>query len=278
MQVGPRHGGLLAALVLTAASWLLPIGPAHADDGKSPPTISEPSTGTYEGRIRISGRDHHTKKKDGDGTHKSSKTLTKKSTLTAKQLKAAYLVMCREAKEAGRPCEWIAPEKGKAEPAKMIIDLDGIARTLVSRIRIPSPAPQVGPDPSANEWKMAAVGYPLWLWSSGPSSVVDRVRAYGVTFTLRADWTSSRFSMGDGRSVSCTATKAWSQSVKPGAASPVCGYTYQTSSLPRGEYTLTSTTYWRITWSALGLSGAFPASFTGSRSLAVGELDALVVK
>ncbi|MFT4108456.1 hypothetical protein, partial [Propionicimonas sp.] len=197
---------------------------------------------------------------------------------TAKQRKTAYVVMCREAKEAGRPCEWIAPEKGTAEPAKMIIDLDAIARTLLTRIRIPSPAPQVGPDPSTNEWKMAAVGYPLWLWNTGPTSVVDRVRAYGVTFTLRAQWTSSRFSMGDGQSVTCTSTRAWSRGVSPGASSPVCGYTYQTSSLPHGRYTVTSTTSWRISWSALGLSGSFPASFTGNRSLAVGELDALVVK
>jgi hypothetical protein len=84
--------------------------------------------------------------------------------------------------------------------------------------------------------------------------------------------------MGDGHTVTCTGSTRYTSSVKPGSKSPNCGYTYLTSSLPKGNYTITSTTNWRITWSALGASGALPGSYSGSRSLPVGELNALVVR
>lgn len=224
-----------------------------------------------------SGKRVNGKKVNGSNGRGLRKVVSK---LTKEQIAAAYDVMCREAKEAGRRCQWVPPKKkGKpSSPTRIAPDLSAIARTLLTRIQLPDPTPQFGPDPSVNEWKMVAVGYPLWLWTAGPGTVTDRVRAYGVTFTLRATWTSSRFDMGDGHSVSCRETKAYSKSVKPGTASPVCGYTYATSSLPKGSYTVRATTNWRVSWSALGVSGTLPASFTGTRSLPVGELDALVVK
>lgn len=163
------------------------------------------------------------------------------------------------------------------DPKKAAIALDSIARTLIVRLQLPDPTPQIGPDPTANEWKMAAVGYPLWLWTEGPQTVTSRVQAYGVTFTLRATWVSTTFDMGDGHSVTCTSTRAYTDTVKAGSKSPACGYTYLKSSLPKGDYTVTATTNWRIAWSALGQPGSLPGSHTGSRSLPVGELNALVV-
>ena len=169
------------------------------------------------------------------------------------------------------------PSARRERAAVMAVNLDAVARTLVTRVQLPSAVPRFGPDPSVNEWEMAAVGFPLWLWTDSPVVVRDRVRAYGVTFTLEARWTSTTFDMGDGHQVRCTATKPYTSAVKPGTKSPVCGYTYQRASLPKGDYTVTATTNWQISWSALGMSGSMPASHTGSRSLPVGELHALVV-
>jgi len=163
-------------------------------------------------------------------------------------------------------------------PAKLMLDLEAMARTLVVRLQLPDPTPQVGPDPSVNEWKMAAVGYPLWLWTNGPRTVTSRVRAAGITFTLQATWQSTTYTMGDGHTLTCTRSTPYTPTVKPGAKSPDCGYTYQTASLPHGSYTITSTTNWRITWSALGASGSLPGTYSGSRTLPVGELNALVVR
>lgn len=194
------------------------------------------------------------------------------------EVAAAVEAMCREARDAGLSCSFGSSGKKAKRPAVRALDLGVIARTLLTRIQLPDPRPLVGPDPGVNEWGMVAVGYPVWLWTAGPRVVVDRVRAFGVTFTLRATWVSSRFVMGDGGAVTCTDTKAYSKRVKPGVASPVCGYAYTTSSLPKGDYVVTATTRWRVSWSALGVSGSMPASVTGSRHLPVGELNALIVK
>ena len=199
-----------------------------------------------------------------------------KETVDTERL-AAFELMCREAREAGISCDFTPAKKKDPQPEELALDLGAIARTLITRIQLPDPTPQIGPDPTANEWNMAAVGYPLWLWTDGPRTVTDRVRAYGVTFTLRATWTSSQFDMGDGRTLTCTTSHPYTSSVEPGAESPSCGHTYLTSSLPDGAYTVTATTNWRIRWTALGLSGSMPGSFSGSRSLPVGELNALLV-
>lgn len=193
----------------------------------------------------------------------------------SKRQLAAWVEMCRQT--YADSCTNL-PEARRAREEMAAINLTAVARTLITRIQLPSPAPRIGPDPSVNEWKMAAVGYPLWLWTDGPGVVTDRVRAYGVTFTLRARWVSTSFDMGDGHRVTCRRTQPYTGTVKPGTTSPVCGYTYSRSSLPKGHYTVTATTNWQVSWSALGLSGSLPASFAGTRALRVGELNALVVR
>ena len=157
------------------------------------------------------------------------------------------------------------------------VDPEDVARELVVQLQLPDPTPRFGPDPSANEWKMAAVGYPLWLWTDGPRQVSTTASRYGISFTLTANWRSTTFNMGDGNRVTCTDTKKYTTSVKAGAKSPKCGYTYAKSSLPKGKYRVTATTNWRITWNALGQSGTLPGTHSAGRDLPVGELNALGV-
>ena len=47
--------------------------------------------------------------------------------------------------------------------AQRVLDPNAVARELMVRLQLPDPTPQIGPDPEGNEWKMGAVGYPLWL-------------------------------------------------------------------------------------------------------------------
>ena len=190
---------------------------------------------------------------------------------------AAIVAMCREAPGGVCTDEPGTPAR-RLTPARLAISLSTVARTLVTKLQLPDPTPRFGPDPSVNEWKMAAVGYPLWLWTDAPTTVSDRVQAYGITFTLRATWQSTTFDMGDGHQVTCTRTRAYQPSTRPGTKSPACGYTYLTSSLPKGNYKVTATTNWQISWSALGRTGSMPGSHSGSWSLPVGELNALVVR
>ena len=74
----------------------------------------------------------------------------------------------------------------------------------VARLQLPLNAPKVGPDPKVNKWKMAAVGYPLWVWADGPTHVgpvSDSVA--GLSVSLDAQLTKTVFRMGDGQTVTC---------------------------------------------------------------------------
>lgn len=277
-----RLVGNLIALTLLVTLFALAAPMALADNGSDDRVkIEKPKEGTYTGRWngdRFEAKSAATAKQDE----------TKTPLAKAKPAKPIWVGQNDpRRREALGNCQRVSqdficytPGRKKAEPDKKKpqINLSAVARTLVVRLQLPDPTPQIGPDPSVNEWKMAAVGYPLWLWTGGPRTVTSQMRAHGVTFTLRATWLSTDFDMGDGHRVTCTSTSAYTTQVKVGAKSPDCGYTYLTSSLPKGNYTVTATTNWRISWSALGQSGSLPGSYSGSRSLPVGELNALVVK
>lgn len=271
-----RGARSLAVLSVSTVLMLVFAMPSRADSVD----IGEPGPGIYEGRWNRNPVDSPSSRERqpprGKGT-KLTRTIAMDRDLS-KRRGAAFVVMCREATEAGISCVSAPERRRRPSIGEAIVDLSSVARTLITRIQLPNPAPRIGPDPSVNEWKMAAVGYPLWLWTDGPGVVTDRVRAYGVTFTLRARWVSTSFDMGDGHRVTCSRTQPYQPAVEPGTRSPVCGYTYTRSSLPKGHYTVTATTNWQVSWSALGLSGSLPASFSGTRALPVGELNALVVR
>ena len=272
---------IVALLFGMLLGWFAPPPAALADGSDGDPNVQETGPGTWEGRVR-KAVDRDTRR-GSKATHKRGSTLKKnappKPHKLSKRELAAIEAMCREA--PGGVCDDSGPKataKNKLSPAKLVGGLNQLARTLIVRLQLPDPTPRFGPDPSVNEWKMAAVGYPLWLWTDGPTVVSSRVRAYGITFTLRADWQSTTFDMGDGHQVTCSRTLVYPSTTKPGRKSPACGYTYLTSSLPRGNYMVTATTHWRISWRALGQSGSLPGTHSGQWSLPVGELNALVVK
>ena len=173
------------------------------------------------------------------------------------------------------PEEEAAPKADTADANQP--DPARLARELVVYLRLPDPGPRFGPDPEVNEWKMAVVGYPLWLWTDGPRELSTHASRDGIDFVLSASWRSTTFDMGDGRSVGCTKTTKYSGSVRPGTRSPTCGYVYARASRPGHDYLVTATTHWTISWAALGQSGSFAGSYAGSRRLVVGELQALVV-
>lgn len=150
------------------------------------------------------------------------------------------------------------------------------ARAAVARLNIPMPVAQVGPNPTVNEWNMAAVGYPLWLWIDGPATHRVTVTEQGITITLVATRRTTGFNMGDGTTHWCGAMPPWTPAVAPGQPSPSCGHVYQQPSLPGGTYAVTATTRWDVQWAALGQSGTIPFERTGpATQLPVGEVVAV---
>jgi hypothetical protein len=153
-----------------------------------------------------------------------------------------------------------------------------VAREAVARLSLTAPTPTVGPPPSINRWKMAAVGYPLWLWVEGntnPAPVTDSSGPLSVSLDARV--ASISFDMGDGHTVRCADSGTrWTRSVPAGQSSPSCGYSYTRPSLPYGHYTVTATTNWVVDWNINGTRGTLPVTQTATTSLPVGELQVLV--
>ena len=148
----------------------------------------------------------------------------------------------------------------------------------VARLRLPLNAPKVGPDPKVNKWKMAAVGYPLWVWAEGPEHVgpvSDSVA--GLSVSLDAQLTKTVFQMGDGKTVTCTGGGTpYRKGVKAATPSPDCGHRYEKPSLPKGDYTVTAVAYWAVTWNVNGTSGVITVPRVASTPLPVGEVQVLV--
>lgn len=149
------------------------------------------------------------------------------------------------------------------------------AQQVVASLTLPEFTAEVGPDPSINRWKMAAVGYPLWLWAEGPTSLPTRGEAAGgLSVSVGAELTGVTFDMGDGHTVNCSgAGHRWSKenANKDGA----CGYRYTKASLPEGSYTVTATAHWEVRWSVGGDSGTVAMQQTSAREIPVGELQVL---
>ncbi len=150
-----------------------------------------------------------------------------------------------------------------------------MAVTLVTELQLPTPTPNFGPNPNNNEWKMLAVGYPIWMWTEGPTTMSTSASASGFTFQMTARWKSTTFHMGDGNTVTCSSMEKYSSSVKPGTPSPNCGYAYSKPSLPKGKYQVRAVADWDVTWSVAGFSGVLPAYNEASASIPIGELVAL---
>jgi hypothetical protein len=163
-------------------------------------------------------------------------------------------------------------------PGSQPITAGQAAAIAVARLQLPTISPGIGPSPDLNPWKMAAVGYPLWLWADGATHVgpvSDSVA--GLSVSLEADVSSLTFRMGDGHSVTCAGSgHPWTAAVEPGTKSPTCGYTYAKPSLPDGPYTVAAIANWAVTWTSNGQSGVINVPAVDSTELPVGELQVLV--
>jgi hypothetical protein len=151
------------------------------------------------------------------------------------------------------------------------------AIVAVARLHLDPPEPVIGPSPEINEWNIAAVGYPYWLWAEGnldPAPVSTTVA--DLTVRLDAHLESTTFDLGDGTRVTCTDLSArWTRAVEPAAPSPACGHTYTKPSLPKGRYTITAYSTWAVDWSVNGVGGTIPLYQQASTTVPVGELQVL---
>lgn len=158
------------------------------------------------------------------------------------------------------------PAPAPAPPAT--VTLEQAARREVTSLQLPTVPLSIGPDPAANEWGMAVVGYPLWLWVPPASGQTTTATVEGASLAITATPGPLTVDMGDGARVTCTTSTPLAPSVAAGTPSPDCGHAY----LVPGTYTVQASTTWTIGWSSNGTSGTFPLTTTSQRTIVVGEL------
>jgi hypothetical protein len=153
-----------------------------------------------------------------------------------------------------------------------------LAEQAVSRLALPSLP--VGISPTGGQM----VRVPTWLWID-PTQWTPRTATASVPgMTVTATATPSRvvWSMGDGASVTCAGPGTpWRPGDDSAASSPTCGHTYVTSSAaaPGGNYSLTATVTWVVTWTTSGGQGgtAVPLITVTASPVRVSEVSALVI-
>ncbi len=173
----------------------------------------------------------------------------------------------------GAPGATAAPRPSRSQVQTLV-------KTVIAKMQVPKPTIQVGPDPSVNEWKMAVVGYPLWLWTSEAPTQSTTTTEAGITLTLNATRTAVTFDMGDGSApLTCATATPYRKpaSMDHPEPSPDCGYVYQRPSLPTRSYTVTASAQWTVAWTGAGYSGTLPLQLTAQRPLPVGELQSVRV-
>ena len=148
---------------------------------------------------------------------------------------------------------------------------------LIARLEIPDPQIQIGPEPSLNEWNMAVVGMPYWLWTTEATSKSTTVSIANYSISMAARRESVTFDPGDGTaSITCTTMQPWTRDNLMQTA-PGCGHTYSQRNEKGTNFTLRARARWIIDWTALGYTGTLRMQTTATRDVHVGELQSVVV-
>lgn len=170
-------------------------------------------------------------------------------------------------------CYDVATPAPAPDGTVVAVDPAALAAQAVARLSVPAPSIVISPHPSDNQWGVSAVGLPLWVWADDPGPVASTVTEQGIEIAMQASRGSVRFDWGDGTSSVCNQMRPRPANIDPLTPSPDCGHTY----LRRGDYTITATAGWAVSWQALGQSGTLPLSSNATLAIPVREFQALVV-
>ncbi|MFE3998032.1 hypothetical protein ACFX43_04430 [Nocardioides sp. YIM B13467] len=142
----------------------------------------------------------------------------------------------------------------------------------------------IGITPRPEPDSVGLVGMPVWMWAKAPDSrtygpTTASASAGGITVTATARVHEIAWDMGDGTTVECRTAGTPYEASFGKKASPDCGHVYRLSSArePGGNYTVTATSAWVITWEGAGQTGTIRLNgLSRSVEIAVGEAQVLV--
>lgn len=164
------------------------------------------------------------------------------------------------------------------EESPMAVTPQMLAREAVSKLRLPSPTISVSPTGAQ------LVSLPSWMWLEAGSWQDQQATASvpGMSVTATASPTTAVWSMGEGGSVTCQGRgTAWKPGADPKASSPDCGYTYRTTSAdaPGGQFHVSVSVNWQVSWSGAGTSGTEPdLTTTGAANWPVKEVQTVITR
>ena len=160
-------------------------------------------------------------------------------------------------------------------PAGPVVDPVEAARRAVATLSLTEPGLLLDPDPAGNEWGATAVGFNMWFHAPDPGVLRTSVTVDGLTVEITAVAGSLAVDTGDGRRQVCRRTVPYRSPEGVNAPSPYCGHAWDRA----GEYTVTATRTWDITWSAGGRSGSDVVTRpAGSRGVTVIELVSVLTE
>lgn len=162
-----------------------------------------------------------------------------------------------------------------APGALSVVDVEDVARQLRASMEFTPVEIGIVPEPGPD--RMGLVGLPTWLWVQNPGATTlgpqsRSLSAGGVSVTLTAKVTSTRWEMGDGAVVTCATAGTPYEDRYGTSPSPTCGYRYS----EQGDYTVNALTNWQANWRAsTGEQGVFTWQVGSAASIRMGEAQAL---
>ncbi len=110
-------------------------------------------------------------------------------------------------KSGGRRSYFTTPqpieEEIPAEPVEPGIDIAGVVSQASLQLGVPTPVVRLGPDPSWNQWKLLAVGLPIWLWTEGVQPQTAATSMEGIDIQMQAAPGGATVDWGDGTVIWC---------------------------------------------------------------------------
>jgi hypothetical protein len=140
-------------------------------------------------------------------------------------------------------------------PASTPLPAPGVlAAEAQKKLKLAAPTIESNPAPGRPQ----LVSVPMWSWlpSSQFTATSATATVPGESVTATATPMSVTWSWGDGTTTTCAgAGTPYTSADSPTASSPTCGHTYSQDS-GTGDFTVSATIAWSITWTGGGQAGA----------------------
>ncbi|OEJ21526.1 ATP/GTP-binding protein [Streptomyces agglomeratus] len=162
-------------------------------------------------------------------------------------------------------------------PAAPPVDPAVVAQQAVDKMVLRGPEIGITPKPGGK----GVVGMPVYLWTEtgqetyGPNTASATAGAVTVTATAKVSkivWT-----MGDGKTVTCTTAGTPYKAAYGKKPSPDCGHRYNvpSSTTAAGQFHVTATSTWTIDWAGGGQSGQLTEVRDNAVDITVAEVQVL---